>query len=427
MLKKMIDFFQILNEKRQIYVRKISNWLLIQIYRFSISARLQSARQALELQRKSTALIDAEIRLCRDSLPQIGEDDDTDMVVEYVARQLTNRPYLSELDKALEKHSELAVALLADAKSSSSVRNTARLYFLADSFIQSILSKHQEEEESFQLACTFDSNAEKLKVTDLNKSLRLTKKRYREVRTSLAERSALKVDVKLSDISTVVGLISICVAISGYLHTHYFYSLFGIDVSLFFGITDYLAASVEQIRYGAIAAFFAFISLLYGLRAGSTRSVAHFIATKKQRKQGQIITLFCIIVMSGLSILTIYLDRPSFPLIQLMVVIFSQRISWSISHKFFSRPLPAFISMMGLLIFTGCIAVAGYQKYFEILHTQSNSNNIQVILKDEVFKGQNETYLLGSNSSFLFLLDIKNRTVHVVPRLQLKEIRVLAK
>jgi hypothetical protein len=74
--------------------------LQLRLLKVYFCTQLWSARQATGLMKISLRLLDAEIRLCREALLQIGEEEEVDLVVEYVARQLTRRPQLPELDAA---------------------------------------------------------------------------------------------------------------------------------------------------------------------------------------------------------------------------------------------------------------------------------------------------------------------------------------
>jgi hypothetical protein len=187
---------------------------------------------------------------------QLGEDEEIDCVVEYVSRQLTRRPLLPELDAAVLAQSELASSLLYDAQNADRVRLCITTYFLADAFFASILKDQPRQLASLSEAQSIDPTISLLDIATLVRNYKQAKKRLKEADAALSERSAIKLEIGLSDISALIAVTSTVFVVSGFLYTRYFFSLFGVDVSLFFSLGDYLAASIEQIRYGASATAF---------------------------------------------------------------------------------------------------------------------------------------------------------------------------
>jgi hypothetical protein len=360
-------------------------------------------------------LLDAEVRLCRDSLLQLGENDEVDLVIEFVCRQLTKRPHLDVLDPAIQANSQLAADLLTEASANERVRWVVKTYFIADAYFASLLNDSVRVEHSMSEARLADPTATMLAQADVLGKEKRARKRLHEVWQTLAERSALKVDFTLSDLSALIGFMSAVFVISGYLYTHYFYSMFGMDVSLFFTISDYLAASIEQIRYGAISAGLGLFSFMINLRWTSMQSRLQLSTTSARRqKEVKLVRALGLVALVA-SVAGAYLGNPDFGLMRLAVAILAGWIASSLAEKFFQRPLPVMAGTIALLTFAGFIAIEAYKNRAEILSKATvGSDSARVHLKEAVFANQEKAILVGANSNYFFLLS--NRIVHAVPR-----------
>lgn len=408
-------------EKFEVIRKKFSTWALLLLVRIYYWARLQSAHQAVSLKKRSASLLDAEIRLCRDSLLQIGEDDQVDMVIEYVARQLTGRPLLPELDTAIAKNSELATSLLIEAKARTQVQEAVKTYFLAGAYLSALCNNQTDADHALNEARVVDPSSVSFDSVSLSRKKRTVEKRLREVRALLAERSSLKLEFKLLDLSTLIGIVSALFVISGYLYTHYFFSMFGVEVSHFFTLGDYLAASVEQIRYGAFSALFGAFAFLTGLRHASMRSRLEIKNTHsiKAREEKFVIALTVAVTLS--TIWGIYSEHPDFGYMRLASALLSNWIAGWFSRIFFKKPLPVYAAMVGLLTFASCIAISAYQKRMEIMSATTLGSSPNIELTEKIFGNQEKAHFLASNSNYIFLLSEDKKYIHVVPRDKLKE------
>jgi hypothetical protein len=392
-------------------------WGILQLYKLYSWAKLQNARQAVGLQKKCLALLDAEIRLVQENLLQLGEDEDTDFIVEFVARQLTKRPHLDVLDSVIQKNSQLAADILDATRRNKDVQWSIKTYFLADASFASLLNDSARVNESIREACLVQPDAVALDAASVLRENKRARKRLLEVRELLAERSALKIDVTLSEISTLLGIASAVFLFSGYLYTHYFYSLFKVDISLFFTVADYLAASIEQVKYAALAAGVGLFSLMVQVRAISMQPRSQLRSTYKQRlREAKFFRVLGITALLG-SFVGAYFGQPNYGMMRIAVVILAGWAASALGEKFFKRPLPVTAGAIATFTFMGYVVIDAYQHRDEVLRNVSSGVlPAQVHLKSKIFESQENSALIGANGNYIFLLSPKSNAVHAIPR-----------
>jgi hypothetical protein len=396
-------------------------WLYLRLLRLYYWLQIRAARQALQVKRVSCSLLDAEIRYLKPDLLQLGEDDNLDLLVEYVSRQLTERELLPELGPVLGDIT--AIELIALARKSDAVNQVIARYHAADAFFAKLLKDDARRAEQVKLGRRAVPSLEEFDAQTVYQAHTKTVVRLRTLRKELAERSALKVQFSIEALSGGVALVSAIFVIAGFLYVRYFYGRLGIDVSLYFSAADYLAASVEQIRTGAFAAVVSLITFAYGVRAGSLRSRLHMRArAMTRRREGWAIALFTL-TQSCASAYFIYIGQPNFSQLRLSGLVISYWVADYIAGAFFKNRLAAMTAIVGTLVFTTNVAVSAYERS-ELLLTGSRDNALkqQVLLKDPVRPVAGE--LIGANSSYYFVYSQQDHVTHVIPRERVTQIDI---
>ena len=73
----------------------------------------------------------------------------------------------------------------------------------------------------------------------------------------IIDRSSYKISLNVQDIISYITITSTLTFIGGYLYNKIFFTLHGLNISLFFTPSDYVFAAFEQIRVAIISGFFA--------------------------------------------------------------------------------------------------------------------------------------------------------------------------
>ena len=384
--------------------------------------QVRAARKAVLVKRLCCSLLDAEIRFLKPNLLQLGEDEDLDLLVELVARQLTGRELLPELGPV--QGDARAGELLELARKSDTVCQVIARYHSVDAFFAGLLKDDTRKVAQLELARLAVPELPEYNAAAVYREHAKTVAQLNKLRKELAERSAFKVEFSMKAISGGVALISTIFVVAGFLYVRYFYQRMGVDVSLYFSVGDYLAASVEQIRAGAFAAAIAFGTFAFGVRAGSLRSRLHIRASATTRRhEGWAIGLLTL-GMCCVSAYSIYIGKPDFSQIRVSFMVSSYLVADYIADAFFKNRLAAMTAIVGTLVFSTNVGVSAYERSERLLTAHGDSTFKQTILFKDRSPAVNGE-LFGANGSYYFVYSRDNGVTHVVPRDRVAQIDIM--
>jgi hypothetical protein len=403
---------------------KLRGSLYLNLMRLYYWLQVRAARKAVHLKRLCCSLLDAEIRFLKPDLLQLGEDDRLDYIVEYVARQLTGGEILPELQSFAGEN--LVFDLLDLAQQSDEVKNVIARYHATDAFFAGLLKDDVRKKGQMELARAASPELAEYDAGAVYREHTKTVTRLGKLRKQLAERSALKVEFSIAGISGSIALITAVFVVAGFLYVHYFYRRMGVDVSLYFSVSDYLAASVEQIRAGALAAAVALGTFALGIGAGSRRSRLQIRATATMRRRESWFVGFFTLMLVGISAYAIYIGKPEFSQLRLTGVVLSYWLADYISSLFFRNHLVAMTAMVGTMVFGVNVGVAAYERTEQLLHPKDEVRYVQQLrFKEESPPAAGE--LFGANSSYYFIYERHSGITHVVPRDRVAQIDIVKK
>lgn len=384
----------------------------------------KAAWKAVHLKRLCCSLLDAEIRSLKPDLLQVGEDDRLDLVVEYVARQLTGREMLAELEPVVDD--SRVAELLDTARKSVEVQQVVARYHATDAFFADLVKDEGRKSGQIALARAAIADLAEYDAGAVYREHTKTVARLGKLRKELAERSALKMEFSIEGISGSVALVSAVFVVAGFLYVHYFYRRMGVDVSLYFSASDYLAASVEQIRAGAFAAAYALVVFALGIRAGSLRSRLHIrAAAATRRREGWFIGFFTL-VLCGTSAYSIYLGKPDFSQLRMAGLVLAYWLADYIAGAFFKNHLVAMTAIVATMVFGVNVGVSAYERSEQLLCGKDEAPyKHRVHFKDTSPAVTGE--LFGANGSYYFIYARDKGVTHVVPRDRVAQIDITKK
>lgn len=398
------------------FLGKFRNWVYLKLLKFYYWVQLSVFKKALDLKKLCLRVLDAEIRILESSLLQIGEKDDDDELVEYVSRNLTQRQMIQGIENTAHLRSELATELVARGKQSQNTCEVISTYFLAEAFTASLLKKDEKKDSNLNNARQFIRDALPLEANSIYKIHAKLKKRLFDIRSELSERSAVKFDVKISSLISLIGVISALFILSGYLCTSILLGAFGINVSLFFSLPDYLAASIEQVQHAAIPTIFGLAMFVFGLRKGSMKSRLVIRLQREQReREGKWILVFTIALSASVA-WGLYNDAPMFQSLMILGVIASYWLAEQISYMFFTKPLPAQVFLVALLTFVTYTGVSLFQQIHDLKAGKWAKNTVRVLLKKPLPVASTSLVMIAANNNYIFALSKESKSAYAIPR-----------
>lgn len=403
---------------------RIRIWVYFKLIRIKFWLQKIVARKAILLKQRCTSLLDSEIRILKSEHLQLGEDERLDLVVEYVARRLTNRKILPELVSiAGDNH---VADLLDAAKNSKKISQVVARYHATSAYLASLAKDIEKEYKHRSMAGIAQTDIAEYDSRAVYQEYKKTVERLRRLNRELAERSALKIQFSIETITKAIPLISAVFITAGFLQVHYFYSRMGVDASKYFSVSDYLAASVEQIRSGAFAASVVLFFFAFGIRGASLRSKLKIRAEATKRNLESWILVIITIFTSGFSAYSLFIGKPDFIQINTACMFIAYWIANYISAAFFKNQLVALAAILSTLIFGFNVGLSTYEHSELILNGKDKSTHTQQVQFNDANRNINGV-LYGANSSYYFFYARDNRVTHVVPRDKIMQIDIVKK
>ncbi len=399
------------------FLGKLPTWSYLTLLKIYYWVQRSAFKKALDLQKICILVLDSEIRILEPSLLQLGEIDGDDALVEYVSRTLTQRQMIPEVENAAHLRSEFSCKLIDRCRTASSTCEAISTFFLTDAFVATLLKDENRKDSTLNNARQFVHDAQPLDASNIYKTHAKLKKRLWVIRAELAERSAIKLDIHVSDLTGLIGIVSALFVISGFLYTRILLGAFGIDVSLFFSLTDYLAASIEQLRYAAISSAIGIVVFVFGMRHGSMRSrFENELLSAQRKREGRWISFFLIITAMHIA-WGQYINTPLFDEMLLLGVVGSYWIAGKISKMFFVRPLPALVSFIALFTFATNFGVSIYRQVHDLnIEKWNGRDSLKISFKRPLPVAPSSLVMIAANNNYIFALSKENKLAYVIPR-----------
>ena len=382
--------------------------LLLWVYKTLLSFQAKKVRRIRVF---SILILSAQMRI-KFKLPLMGEDDDLDEQI-----FLTIQTYLAgeeakyEIKTVEQKYREW----LDNQDCAEAMRN---IIFQAELWLYSQYRSEIGKTEIERITDLYHSltgqEITPFNTTRINAHIKQLKKKNKEIHKQLREGKIRKIEFPLKNLRLVLPVVSVFLTVSGYIYSIVYYGYFGIEVSLFFSLSDYLAASIEKIG----TAFWSTISLLVGALIGHIRNptLSRLEHERRQSRLNKQVNILILLALLG-AILYFLLDSPIFYETHLPVLaILIGFILWrNYGGKYLKNPNSDGAVLFWIFIFLVQLWGSGQGA---ILRLESGEQHpFRVETSSKVYD-ESTARLIGGNSQFIFLLEPgkKQKKVLALPK-----------
>ncbi len=399
--KRALKLRLLLNQKIRLRIRYIEP-----------NARLEGYDEELDLRVNLASLRLLSPEIFDDSPPSFFSKDLTDDV---------KKIFLERKDEYVAHKNEVD-NLVAKIQKDEEVSKLVVSYNLVRHFAENHLKNKVAADYYLSKAQKVNSEAAALKTNDLFALERSLRKDINELTNEIADRQAIKISLSLERAGTIISLVSCLFVISGYLNNRFVLGYFGIEVSKYFTIGDYLASSIEVIRFSATGAAIGIIALFLGAHRSSRKSYAQ-VKYERSRKEYYPYLIFGVAIIGTIRG---YLENSIifYDAVYVLIIFSSIRFSGRLASKYFKEPFTALF----LLVFVSAYSAHMFSSVGKTIHRAKNAP-LEEIQKYEIqFKNGlpisgSELVFLAGNSNYLFLLDHQRKGI-IVPREQVLYFKV---
>lgn len=241
--------------------------IFLQFYRLSKWLELIIFRRALKLRTQCFYLISLGIRVSKDGAPQEGADIELDKQISIATWYLTSPEYsdikfpsdsveTNERVREMQRQNSLEYAarkeacdsLISEALKNPFVGRWVAQYFATEAYLDSFFKDREKTSTYYhKRALEFSSDYVEVVPGSISKLSREAKKSHSSARKILSDREAMKISIDPSIVLPLIGVFSFLFVITGYLFNFFYLGSFGVDVTRYFDLTDYVSSSIEHI------------------------------------------------------------------------------------------------------------------------------------------------------------------------------------
>ncbi|KON46932.1 hypothetical protein [Mariprofundus ferrooxydans] len=210
------------------------------------------------------------------------EEFEEDCCIEEIERPEDLKKAIHDLRQDYFSNKEVIDKLASKAINNENIRSLVVRYFLVMNFTETLQKKTKTAQQHLTRARELDASAEPLEAKHLWEIDRKTKKKYKSIRNEIADKTAVKISFDEINIGAFLSILSALFLTSGFLYEYTFLGAFGIDVTRYFTLADYLASSMEAIRFSLVGAIFALIGFIFRVNGDSRMSPSELEYNNKQ-------------------------------------------------------------------------------------------------------------------------------------------------
>ena len=302
---------------------------------------------------------------------------------------------------------------------------------LAQAFqVQSYLDDYFKNDQSsvihMDIARNYDPSISKLLSSNVSARLRSVRKELKNLEEAASSRQAIKISFSSEQVLTMISVSSGLFLISGYLYTHSLLGNFGIDVSHFFVLTDYVAASVKELHHSLLATI---IASLVGFMVIHSRSrLSHSQAMRTAAIDTRVYT--SILLLSCLMTLYTYFEQnKSFYFFcgMTLMMLSSKPVVWMVRRHIVEKYwLISYTILQLMFLFFLSLYSSVKREIYKIENSDIEQlKHYDISVNSSLDISIENTVLIASNSRYIFVRNSSNGQVYIVPTDQIKSISIL--
>ena len=239
----------------------------------------------------------------------------------------------------------------------------------------------------------------------LRKELKVVRKRY-------LESVAWRIPISVKDLAYAVPILSVAIALGGYFYTSRVHGHFGVNVSHFFTVGDYLSSGVHAVQAAAWSAFlFVMGSTWRAVRDLNLTKYEQNKYIKQEKWPRRLIWISCVgwlfMVDQTVWAFAFALWMVSLPIVDYLF------------DLIFRRSLALIFGTSSMVVFSAMLYVES-NAAIRLVETGKDEREFSIRSQSSNFTSEDYS-IIGSSDRYLFLWDRSEDRVQVVPHVEIKE------
>lgn len=265
------------------------------------------------------------------------------------------------------------------------------------------------------------------------KEYKLERKNFKKILKLERERDrfekAPKIEITSQGTAIVITLFSVLFFITGFIYNQLFLGYFGINLSNFYSIADYLSSSASNTYYALLSVIASLILGLFLYPEYLYGEIPQRPKSKKTRRLEDII-FYSVAPIFGVIAIYSYLSKDSnnFYFGLKMFLFFGSLHLVPKIIIFFKNPIRSYFVILSLLLFFGTITFGAISNINNILNSElKDLKKYKIEFNNKALFKDESLILLSSTINYYFFYDKKNSTAKVVPSKEIISVEPLSK
>ncbi|WP_341704113.1 hypothetical protein [Ferrovibrio sp.] len=411
------------------YAKSLSQGVKRLMYRTIFSTQKWHLRNQSKLRQMLCHLVDLRLRLLEGYEQKYGENKSIDKTFSLAARVLlTPSWFVDDLEKTNPRAYEIVMdlrmsyaenkvkidELISKHRSDELIKESCRLAYSIGLSISQFASDVGDRELYQKCFSEIDRDPVYMDFANLAKFQKWTRDRRAELEAELREKFIVKLPFAVDEILKWSGLFYSSMFVAAYFRAWLLYGNFGISVSDYFGISDYLAASLETLGAAALASTFAMLMMFSGLQHATGRLYVRNVEGAFDRRRLTDLLIYVGSAALPISILALDDEALFYSVLQLPLVVVSFLIASKISKEMF-RDVSLAIFSISFLLLLGANVYCSTMR--EVVHLKKSTEEPceSYTIADGLVENPCNLRIIGMTERNAFFYDAATKKTLVLP------------
>lgn len=330
---------------------------------------------------------------------------------------------LSNAEKSRYKNNKRIIDSLAK-KYKGELKEYLKRYYLLRSYISEALKNNTRSEDYyFNKALDLDPKLKKYSSKDFVKVEKFLKKEHNKYIEKVKDERSIKIRLSYKAFVPFISVITPLFLLTGYLYNYFFWNNFGLDISKFFSVSDYISSSIDNIRYVIVSCLLPMISCYAGVFTSSRKYIDEREASTVSLNLPEKLILTFAILGAPLGYYINNNDLLVVSIFLLIVIAFTHYLIPVLSTKLFKNPIEASFLFLFILYFVSYLSFSIYSDIEDIDNKQFYKNHKHEVTLIEDNSEIEGYYFISANSSFYFFIN-KQKDLIIIPSYRVKSVRI---
>ncbi len=349
---------------------------------------------------------------------------------------------LDEHIEIYEREKNIIEEKIISLRESQEIKQFISDHHLIESFFYETIMNEELSKLYFEKSLKYCDDVKKLtydsfikKSDEINKKYKIERKQFWKLRDEIISKKTLsqisKIEISSQNLTYFFGVLTTIFILTGYIYNRFFLGFFGVDVSHFFSVGDYLSTSIDKIYISGVSVLIGITFYIYGIYNNFQTDNRNELLEISPQKDPIVIPFVLMNIMLSIStVLCFYRDLPGkYTFLSLLILLVLMYLYHNLQiNKYFDKPVYISIFVVSMIFFSSNIFSSIMNDQDKIYRGNiSDLKKFNFTYNTGINFNDNSWVFLTGNSGYFFFYDKELHKSIIVPRTLVKSIETIKK